>query len=135
MRSKTAQQWSVIGVSLPALVVFLFTSPMAAQSQQGMVLSQRNSGHHDHQDREHKRRCVDQTRHQQRQADERSQQTFQRPIQVNTGKLFDGAIAPLPMLIVDQGLKQMSSAEIRPQSVTDPDLCVSDLPQQEVRNS
>ena len=35
MRSRTAQQWSAVGLALPVLAVLMFSSPAPAQSQQG----------------------------------------------------------------------------------------------------
>src|SRR6266540_497624 len=46
----------------------------------------------------------------------------------------DPAVTPFALLVVDDGLKEVSPAEVRPQHVGDPDLDVGDLPEEEVRD-
>src|SRR5262249_60100421 len=46
----------------------------------------------------------------------------------------DPAVAPLALLVVEDGLEEVLPPEVGPENVRDPDLGVRDLPQQEVRD-
>src|SRR5205085_6165847 len=48
---------------------------------------------------------------------------------------LDAAIPPVSLLIRQNGLEQMMTAEIRPQRVGDPDFRVGNLPQEEIAHT
>src|SRR5262245_60800335 len=47
----------------------------------------------------------------------------------------DPAVAALALLIIDDGLQELSLAEVRPERLGHPDLGVGDLPEQEVADA
>src|SRR3989338_3584129 len=47
----------------------------------------------------------------------------------------DPPVAPIPLLVVDDGLQELPPAEVGPERFRDPDLGVGDLPEKEVADA